>query len=68
MFQKVWKFGIFYFKNGQNRVFLPTQAIFFNLKIQSAEFLNLISSLDAKHKKKAKKYVGLASNHTLSGW
>jgi hypothetical protein len=45
-----------------------SQAIFFNLKKQSAEFWNWIGSLDAKHKKKTKKCVGLASYATLRGW
>jgi hypothetical protein len=47
----------------------PTSAShFFNLKIQSAEFLNWIGSLDANIQKKAKKFGGLASYATLSGW
>jgi hypothetical protein len=41
---------------------------FFKLKIQSAQFLNRIDSLHAKHKKKTKKCVGLASYDTLRGW
>jgi hypothetical protein len=36
----------------------------FKLKIQTAQFPNFIGSLDAKHKKKAKKCVGFASYDT----
>jgi hypothetical protein len=56
-------------KNSQNRDFLPIRGqIFFKLKIQSAQFLNRIDPLHAKHEKKTKKYVGLASYDTLRGW
>jgi hypothetical protein len=56
-------------KNGQNRDFLPIHGqFFFKLKIQSEQFLNRIDSLHAEHKKKTKKYVGLASYDTLRGW
>jgi hypothetical protein len=48
-------------KNDQNCDFLPitgSHGQFFKLKIQSAQFLNRINSLLAKHKKKTKKCVG----------
>jgi hypothetical protein len=54
-------------KNGQNRDFF-SRAIFFKLKIQSAQFFNRIDSLHAKNKKKTKKCVGLESYDTLRGW
>jgi hypothetical protein len=65
-FRKFWDFLL----QKWLKSWFPThsQAIFFKLKIQTAQFLSWISSLDAKHKKKAKKCVSLTSYDTLSDW
>jgi hypothetical protein len=46
----------------------PFSGNFFQTENTGAQFLNRIDSLHAKHKKKTKKYVGLASYDTLRGW